>query len=103
MKESIHNMRLICEHHRPSPNPIYNDVPLEQFQGRYCKLAFPQEDGEHFEYMWVEVVGFAESEDEELRGKLDNDPVQALQFKIGDLVEFSRNEIIEVLTEEEDN
>ena len=63
-------MRLVCNQHRPVPNPVYNGMDLEWFQGRYCKLAFPEEKGDGFEYMWVKVTGLAESPDEELRGEL---------------------------------
>ena len=94
MTEPLSNMRLICDHHRLSPNPTYSNLPVEHFMGKYCKLAFPQPEGEYYEYMWVQVIGLAETPEEELRGILDNDPVKATQFTCGDLVEFRRNEII---------
>lgn len=96
-KEDPRNIRLRCSQHKLNPNPVYADMPFDQFIGNYCKLAFPQPDGKHNEYMWVIVTGMAETEGEELRGQLDNDPVKATQFKSGDLIEFSRNEVIELL------
>jgi uncharacterized protein YegJ (DUF2314 family) len=74
---------------------MYLKVPLYGFIGNFCKLAFPAPDDGH-EYMWVEVIGKAETPGEELRGQLNNDPVVATEFKCGDIIEFSRSEIIDV-------
>jgi hypothetical protein len=48
--------------------------------------------------MWVLVTGMAETEGEELRGKLANDPVFATTFCCDDTIEFSRSEILDILS-----
>lgn len=82
-----------CAQEHLQPNPMFLKVPLYGFIGNYCKLAFPCPDGRK-EYMWVEVTGEATTPGEELRGVLSNDPVQAVEFRCGDVIEFSRREII---------
>jgi len=68
------------------------DVPVVDFMGKHCKLAFPCPDGGK-EYMWVKVVQIT---DEELVGELDNDPVKA-DVKCGQFFAFTRDEVIEVI------
>ena len=98
MTENPRNIGRVCDKcakERLQPNPMYRQVPLYGFIGNFCKLAFPAPDGRQ-EYMWVEVTGKAQTEGEELRGHLNNDPVIATEFKDGDIIEFSRSEIIDV-------
>ncbi len=98
MNEPLENIGFRCERHRQLPNPVYNGMSLDWFRGRFCKLAFPgATDPERKEYMWVKVTGLAETEGEELRGTLDNDPILATDFRCGDVIEFSRNEVLEVI------
>lgn len=80
---------------RRRPDPEYLEKPLDWFIGINCKLAFLAPDGRQ-EYMWVLCQGLALTKGEELRGQLDNDPQIAVEFECGDLIEFSRKEIIEV-------
>lgn len=94
--EDPNNIRLLCPHHSLKPNPAYADLPLVTLQGLYCKLTFPCPDGNK-EYMWVLVFDMAETKGEELRAILDNDPVKATEFHCGDVIEFSRTEIIEII------
>jgi len=96
MHEHPSNIGFRCEKHALSPNPIYKDIPLRDFIDKYCKLAFSI-DKEKNEYMWVEVDGLAVIEGEELSGLLRNDPIYIPHLQCGDRIEFSRNEILELL------
>ena len=78
--------------------------PVDAFMGHYVKLGFPcqmpatatREARAGVEHMWVEVIGIAEHPEEELQGRLANDPVYC-DCLCGDIVEFSRHEIEEVM------
>lgn len=89
------NIRFICQKCGLHPDPVYASMPPVSFIGKFCKVAFPCPDGRN-EYMWVEVFGFAESTDQELRGRLNNEPLFA-DVKNGDVIEFNRAEIIAIL------
>ncbi len=98
--EPLHNIVPIPPgRHRPDPGAIFSTMPVGSFFGKHVKLAVPFGCGKHIEHMWFLVLGPAEHEDEELRGQLDNTPLYA-EMKEGDLVEFKRNEIETVLTED---
>jgi hypothetical protein len=90
--EPLSNIGFVCDACARKPDPQFLTVPLEKFLGKYCKLAVPTPQGNH-EYMWFIVTGLAEHPDEELRGELNNDPIYA-EYLCGDIVEFSRKEII---------
>jgi hypothetical protein len=77
------------------PDPKFADLPPVWFVDKYCKLGFPLGNGKH-EYMWVFTTGFATAEDCELKGILSNDPIW-VKMKSGDLVEFNRSSIIDLL------
>lgn len=108
------NFGFTCEDHAPKPRPdLYGSRPLESFVGKYVKLGFPvipcPEDAPpqiknmwppfgHKEHMWVMVE---KVENGELVGKVNNDPVFALEYPDGTQVAFSRDEI-EMVNGEED-
>lgn len=105
--EPLSNMGIVCDEHAPKPDPRYLELPLEWFLGRraFAKLGFDscEEAKEALgkrcppkEHMWVEVVGRAEHESEEFRGKIANDP-RFTTGECGDLVEFSRVEVEDVI------
>lgn len=97
--EPASNIGRVCRDCAPKPDPKYLRRRLEWFKGKFCKLAFATAEGQK-EYMWVQVLGLAEQEGEELRGELCNDPVLpeiAADLEDGDLIEFSRKEIIETI------
>ena len=81
------------------PDPKYLDQPLDSFIGNHVKLSFDTLD-DRKEIMWVRVTSMAENEGEELRGILDNDPVLPMDVACGDIIEFSRSEVIDFLEAE---
>lgn len=94
--EDPRNIHLVCSdcaEQRLRPNPIFITIPVKQFLGRFCKLAFPCPDGCK-EYMWVKVVQITELN--ELVGELDNDPAEA-DVKRGQYFSFTRDEVIQVM------
>ena len=93
--EPMRNIAFLCPKHRRHPDPKYMESTPAWFIDKFCKLSFPCPDGRN-ENMWVKTIGFAESGDQELRGVLNNDPIFA-DIKCGDMVEFCRSEIIEVI------
>jgi hypothetical protein len=96
--EPLSNIGMVCSAHLKKPDPQFLKKPKKWFVGKYCKLAFPivrSPAKERQELMWVRVICLAKQKVEELRGILDNDPVLA-DFACGDIIEFSRSEIIEV-------
>lgn len=95
MKEVIAgNVGTRCQHQKLRPDPIFLEYEPGWFIGKFCKLAFPCGHNDE-EYMWVQVQCLATNEGEEIRGVLSNDPLHA-EFECGTLIEFSRNEILEV-------
>jgi hypothetical protein len=96
MNEPSSNIGLVCKdcaEHRLSPNPMFFELIPSSLIGRYCKLAFPCRDGRN-EYMWVLVTGLGEKE--ELVGTLNNSPL-IFDADCGDVFEFNRSEIIDVI------
>lgn len=79
-----------------APEPgRYSNVPIEAFYGRNVQLKFETPDGRG-ERMWVLVHGPAETPGQELLGEVNNDPIYALDWPAGSLLEFCRNEVIKV-------
>ena len=98
MNELMEDVTLLCPKCAPKPDPRIKKEPLHEFVGKLCKMAFPCEVGQvTTEHMWVRCVGAAKKEGEELRGKLDNDPVLVTELRRGDWVEFSRSDIEAVI------
>lgn len=96
MSEPSSNIGLVCQDcatRRLSPNPMFFDLALTSLIGKYCKLAFPHHDGRN-EYMWVQVTDLGQQD--ELVGNLNNDPV-IVDLECGDIIEFNRNEIIDII------
>lgn len=90
------NIGFTCPRHSKTPDPQYFTKPLEFFIGNYVKLAFETGHPKHQkELMWVKVLSKAETEGEELRGEVSNDPIFALNWPCGTWLEFKRTEIIE--------
>lgn len=99
--ESPDNIVVRCPHHRLQTDPKYLHKPLDWFIGKHCKLDFKTDEGGG-EYMWVKVSHVARADDEEeLIGFLDNDPQVIPDLFNGDIIEFSRNEIIDVYDHEQ--
>jgi len=66
--------------------------------GNFAKLIFTNTvDGkpQDSERMWVIIKNIGKT----FKGKLDNDPMVITQLKAGDEIEFSRNNIIDVMTD----
>ena len=98
--EDPRNIGMVCDAHAPKPDTQYKDMPLEFFNGKHVKLAFPcDRGGPTVEHMWVKVLGICQTEDEELAGILDNDPAYADAVR-GDMVSFDRSEIEAVYEDE---
>lgn len=95
MIEPAFNIGIVSEGVR-APDPRFVEQSLDFFAGKHVKLSFPTKCGK-CEYMWVLVTSIAENNDEELRGILDNIPRCEMDITCGDIVEFSRSEVIEVL------
>ncbi len=95
-KEPISNYGFVCSSHEPKPGK-YKDCDPKTFIGKAVKLGFPCKNGAK-EHMWVLVH---ETENNLLRGELDNDPVLITDFdpplKCGDWIEFEVHEIEDVL------
>lgn len=88
------NVGFLCDKHKRTPDPKFKELPLDWFQGKFCQLRVVF-DGDKGENLWFKVVGLAEHPTEELRGELHNYPV-FVDMQWGDLVEFSRTEILQV-------
>lgn len=83
-------------HPNCGPEPgRYNNVPVEAFFGHNIQLKFETPDGRG-ERMWVFVHGPAETPGQELLGEVTNDPIYAVGWPAGSLLEFCRSEIIKV-------
>ena len=87
------NIGGVCEKHAPKPNPKFAQIPVEQFLGKFCKLAVVESHAT--EFMWFNVISLAEHEGQELKGQCYNYPVK-VSMRWGDLVEFNRSEIIDI-------
>ena len=74
--------------------------PPQWFIGQYVQLAFPIPNTNKNERMWVKVIGLAETEGEELRGELNNNPL-FVPVAHGDLFEFKRSEIVKLSSPED--
>lgn len=90
------NVAFLCSDCGRKPDPKFADVPIETYLGGtvFCQLGVKCPDGRQ-ENLWFKVIGRAEHEGEELRGELNNHPLYA-EMTYGDLVEFSRKEILQV-------
>ena len=95
MNETIESMAWVCAECAPKPDPRYRKMPVQEFVGKSCKLAFPWDNTE--EHMWVDCVELSEHEGPELQGVLASHPVLVDGLQRGDRVEFSRYEIEDVL------
>jgi hypothetical protein len=73
----------------------YPNVPLEKFVGKYVKVPFPI-NSEKKELMWVIVKEV--TDDNNLVGSLNNDPVYVDYVKYGDFIKICRDEIVLVMT-----
>lgn len=93
--EPLSNVGFVCDKHARKPDPKFLELPLEWFLGKFCQLGVPMPNGRN-ENMWFKVLGLAEHPSEELRGELNNDPL-FVDMTCGDLVEFSRKEILQVM------
>lgn len=95
MKEPLSNIGGVCNKHSPKPNPeYYCNKPIDWFIGKHVKMGFPTKNEKHpVEHMWVLVTDKLDSDDCELQGVLDNDPVLTDQYAAGDGVGFSRKEV----------
>lgn len=93
MREPLSNIGLPCEKHAPKPDSELAKKPPESFIGKHVKIGFPFGDRTRLEHMWVKVFEVTE---EGLKGTLNNDPLYA-DLRDGDLVEFTLDEIEEVL------
>ncbi len=97
------NVGLVCKDCAKQRKKDTNAMAYEPayFIGKFCLLPFPitipararQPKKSGTERMWVQVIGLAETEGDELCGTLANDPVYATKFAFGDIIEFSRSEI----------
>lgn len=94
-REPLSNVGFLCGQHARKPDPKFLDFPMDWFIGKFCQLGVPMPNGKN-ENMWFKVLGLAEAPGEELRGELNNDPL-FVDMKCGDLVEFSRKEILQVM------
>lgn len=82
-------------HPECAPEPgRYSHIPIPAFFGRHVQLIFIGERG--VDRMWVMVTGPAETEDQELQGIVDNDPIKAIEWPCGTVIEFLREEIVKV-------
>lgn len=91
------NIRLVHET-AFSPDPTYAKKPLDWYVGRNVKIGFQSHEGE-VEYMWVKVTGINSPN---LVGQLDNEPLNCTHLALGDRVDLSRLQIVQVdLTETE--
>jgi uncharacterized protein YegJ (DUF2314 family) len=106
-REPLANMGIVHPHCAPKPQEKYQEKPADFYVGKFVKLGFdtvPEEaDEQTQEHMWVKVTGLAETDGEELRGELNNDPVLNVGYRCGDLLEFSRSEIEDVLAVPSEN
>ena len=95
MNQEHGNIGWVCPNHAPKPDPQYLDKPLQWFVGKNCKLGFPtgRKEAPFLEFMWVYVTGH---QDNELTGRLNNDPAFVTDYVDGDGVGFERNEICAV-------
>jgi hypothetical protein len=92
------NIRMVCEHHAPKPDPKFLEHPPEWFIGKFVKLGFPANDGScGKEHMWLKVHGLGDMDKNELVGELNNQPITTGEYALGDDVAFNRSEIEEVM------
>lgn len=92
--EPLSNIGPVCDQHAPKPGKFIGQAPASFF-GKFVKLGFPAKDPKSgravAEHMWVRVEGYGDKQD--LRGKLDNDPILECEYQCGDLVAFDVAEI----------
>ena len=84
-KEPISNIRLIHGDHYPEMiEKTLNELKKRKIkikEGDYVKSSFL--DGTQREWMWVKIIGLSE---DELVGKLDNNPISVKNFEYSQVV-----------------
>jgi len=96
--EDPSNIGFRCPKQRPDLAVFQETQKVVSWQILQTVVPMPKNPRKVNETMWIVITSFAESKQEELRGTLQNDPVFDI-CNCGDKVEFSRNEILEVLAE----
>jgi hypothetical protein len=96
-KESLSNMRFVCEQHAPKPDKRWLKMPVKFYIGKNVKCGFPNKAG-GLEHMWVLIKGTRRGL---LWGCLDNDPLTDLITPLvdGDECEVKLSEIEAVIDE----
>lgn len=107
-KDRDPNVRDVCGNCL-KPDPRMRNIPIEAFIGNFVKLGFEiSEESRKIsitkfgrcpttEHMWVLVTSKG-TEGHELRGEVNNDPIHAIDWPCGTLLEFDRSEIEQFLT-----
>jgi hypothetical protein len=107
-REPVSNLIPVCTNCR-KPDPKFARMPCDYFIGKYVKLGFKVTDEvkkiakEHgvscpeVEHMWVVVTKLAITPGQELQGKVNNDPVFAIEWPCDTEIEFNRQEIEQVM------
>ena len=91
------NIRYTCRDHSSRPDPYWAQQPLDFFVRKHVKLGFePNCPGPEKEHMWVQVIGV---QDGHLVGLLCNTPTACTYIRMGQMVEFTADEIESVLHE----
>ncbi len=97
-REPLSNSAYVCSKHASKPGAYTGQDP-KGFVGKHVKLGFPAKDQGRSttEHMWVRVTKLYEgTENEQLEGTIDNDPVLDCAYKDGDTIAFSVKEIEDV-------
>jgi uncharacterized protein YegJ (DUF2314 family) len=93
--EPLSNIRLVSPSCAPKSG-YFSDVSPESLLGRYVKTQFKSESGK-IEHMWVRVLRVDFTDPHAIVGKIDNDPVVAIQYKYGQLVSVKTCQIEQIL------
>lgn len=100
--EPFWNIGRTCKEHGAKPNPVLASKAVKDpkgLVGKHVKMGFdaPVLGTDCKEHMWVKVGSFKQSEGQlTFSGRLDNDPIYC-DMKDGDEVEFTADEIEEVM------
>lgn len=74
-------------------NPKVNKQSLSQLRtGDSVKVLIDQK-----EYVWIEVVEITNSVEKKFKGRIDVDPCVLDNLKFGDLIDFSSENIVDIL------
>lgn len=85
------NIIFVCEECSKDMYP--NKGKLNANIGEFAKMKFV--DGHRTEYMWVKVTD-VDQNGEKYKGILDNDPLLVQTVRYGDIVEFEKEDILDV-------